>query len=114
MDFKFDLEHSQFSWRYFGRTVTNEKFWNALMTETQITISIENLAPTNGTSLTPFWFGLHDGNFDTYDRGRPASQGVERIAEDGTTAAITQEFNQAGFGAIQGVVTGANGPIAPQ
>jgi Ca2+-binding RTX toxin-like protein len=84
------------------------------MAETQITISIENLAPTNGTSLTPFWFGLHDGNFDTYDRGRPASQGVERIAEDGTTEAITQEFNQAGFGTVQGVVAGANGPIAPQ
>jgi Ca2+-binding RTX toxin-like protein len=84
------------------------------MAETQITVSIENLAPTNGTSLTPFWFGLHDGNFDTYDRGRPASQGVERIAEDGTTEAITQEFNQAGFGTVQGVVAGANGPIAPQ
>jgi Ca2+-binding RTX toxin-like protein len=84
------------------------------MTETQITISIENLAPTAGTSLTPFWFGLHDGNFDTYDRGRPASQGVERIAEDGTTEAITQEFNQAGFGTTQGVIAGANGPIAPQ
>ncbi|NJL23505.1 MAG: hypothetical protein HC895_26120 [Leptolyngbyaceae cyanobacterium SM1_3_5] len=84
------------------------------MAKTQITISIENLAPVNGTSLTPFWFGFHDGNFDTYDRGRPASQGVERIAEDGTTEAITQEFNQAGFGTIQGVVAGANGPIAPQ
>jgi Ca2+-binding RTX toxin-like protein len=84
------------------------------MTETQITISIENLAPANGTSLTPFWFGLHDGNFDTYDRGRPASPGVERIAEDGTTTAITQEFNQAGFGKVQGVVAGASGPIAPK
>ncbi len=51
------------------------------MVDTQITITVENLAPTNGTSLTPFWFGLHDGNFDTYDRGRPASLGLERIAE---------------------------------
>jgi Ca2+-binding RTX toxin-like protein len=84
------------------------------MSETQITISIENLAPINGTSLTPFWFGLHDGNFDTYDRGRPASLGIERIAEDGTTATITQEFTQAGFGTVQGTVTGANGPIAPK
>jgi Ca2+-binding RTX toxin-like protein len=84
------------------------------MSETQITISIENLAPANGTSLTPFWFGLHDGNFDTYDRGRPASLGVERLAEDGTTATITQEFSQAGFGTVQGTVAGANGPIAPK
>lgn len=84
------------------------------MAETLLTISFENLAPTNGTSLTPFWFGLHDGNFDTYDRGRPASPGVEQIAEDGTTEAITQEFNQAGFGTVQNVVAGANGPIAPK
>jgi hypothetical protein len=83
------------------------------MANTNITIVIENLAPTSGTSLTPFWVGLHDGNFDTYDRGRPASQGVERVAEDGTTAAISQEFTQAGFGSVQGVVAGANGPIAP-
>jgi Ca2+-binding RTX toxin-like protein len=84
------------------------------MADTQITISIENLAPTNGTSLTPFWFGLHDGNFDTYDRGRPASPGLEQIAEDGATTGITQEFAQAGFGSVQGTIAGANGPIAPR
>jgi Ca2+-binding RTX toxin-like protein len=76
-----------------------------------IFISVQNLAPQNGTALTPLWFGLHNGRFDTLDRGRTASLGVERIAEDGNTAAITQEFNQAGFGKTQGVVAGPNGPI---
>lgn len=84
------------------------------MTDTQITISIKNLAPTNGTSITPVWFGFHDGNFDTYDRGRPVSEGVERLAEDGITTAISEEFTQAGFGTVQGAVAGVNGPIAPQ
>ncbi|MEM1310044.1 MAG: spondin domain-containing protein [Cyanobacteria bacterium P01_H01_bin.153] len=79
--------------------------------QTQLTISVENLAPENGTSLTPFWFGFHNGSFDTYDRGRPASEGLERIAEDGTTDAITNEFAQAGFGTVQGVVGAA--PIGP-
>lgn len=84
------------------------------MPETQITISVKNLASPNGTSITPLWFGLHDGNFDTYDRGRPVSQGVERLAEDGITTAISEEFTQAGFGTVQGAVAGLNGPIAPQ
>ena len=79
--------------------------------QTQLTISVENLAPENGTSLTPFWFGFHDGNFDTYDRGRPASEGLERIAEDGTTDEISREFDLAGFGLVQGTVGEA--PIAP-
>ena len=79
--------------------------------QTQLTISVENLAPQNGTSLTPFWFGLHNGSFDTYDRGRPASLGLEQVAEDGNNAGITQEFEQAGFGTVQGTVGAA--PIAP-
>lgn len=79
--------------------------------QTQLTIAIENLAPTNGTSLTPFWVGFHNGNFDTYDRGRPASLGLERIAEDGDTAEITREFNLAEFGTVQGTV--GSGPILP-
>lgn len=79
--------------------------------QTQLTITIENIAPTSGTSLTPFWFGFHNGNFDTYDRGRPASLGVERIAEDGNTAEISREFDLAGFGSVQGTV--GNGPINP-
>lgn len=79
--------------------------------QTQLTISIENLAPENGTSLTPFWFGFHNGSFDTYDRGRPASLGLERVAEDGTTDEISREFDLAGFGTVQGTIGSA--PIGP-
>lgn len=81
------------------------------MTTQVITIAIENLAPQNGTSLTPFWFGLHNGSFDTYDRGRPASLGLERVAEDGNTEEISREFELAGFGTIQGTI--GSGPIGP-
>ncbi|WP_373543564.1 spondin domain-containing protein [Chamaesiphon sp.] len=85
--------------------------------QTQLTIEVENLAPTKGTLLTPVWFGFHNGMFDTYDRGRPASLGVERIAEDGNVSVIGAEFRQSGFGTVAGVVTGplvgAPGPIDP-
>jgi RTX calcium-binding nonapeptide repeat (4 copies)/Spondin_N len=81
--------------------------------QTQLTIEIENLAPTKGTLLTPVWFGFHNGMFDTYDRGRPASLGVERIAEDGNAMALGAEFRQSGFGTVAGVVAGPAGTPGP-
>lgn len=32
-------------------------------------VSVENLAPQNGSLLTLLWVGFHDGVFDIYDRG---------------------------------------------
>ncbi len=81
--------------------------------QTQLTIEIENLSPTNGTLLTPVWFGFHNGTFDTYDRGRPASPGLESIAEDGAVDLISREFNLAGFGTVQGAVLGLAGTPGP-
>ncbi|MEL6929529.1 MAG: spondin domain-containing protein, partial [Cyanobacteria bacterium J06600_6] len=75
----------------------------------EVTITVENLSPENGTALTPLWFGLHDGNFDTYDRGRPVSGGLESLAEDGATAGISSEFLASGAGFIDGAVTGDGG-----
>jgi Ca2+-binding RTX toxin-like protein len=80
---------------------------------TQLTISIENLAPTNGTLLTPVWFGFHNGTFDSYDRGRPVSPGLESVAEDGAVDVISREFNLAGFGTVQGAVLGLQGTPGP-
>ncbi len=81
--------------------------------EIKLTIEIENLAPTNGALLTPVWFGIHNGTFDTYDRGRPVSPGLESIAEDGAVDIISREFNLAGFGTVQGAVLGLAGAPGP-
>jgi Ca2+-binding RTX toxin-like protein len=81
-----------------------------------VTVSIENLSPEDGAFLTPLWFGFHDGTFDTYDRGRPVSPGLESLAEDGATELISQEFDLAGFGTVQGTILGGEdtpGPIDP-
>ena len=40
-------------------------------------ISIENLGPTQGGLVTPLWVSLHDGSFDLFDVGTPASTGIE-------------------------------------
>lgn len=81
------------------------------MSTQKLSISVENLAPQNGTSLTPTWVGFHNGGFDTYNRGEAVTQGLERIAEDGITSVISQEFADSGFGDVDGVAGAA--PITP-
>ena len=77
-----------------------------------VQVIVENISPVNGTSLTPFWVGFHDGNFDSYDPGDPVTPGLERLAEDGNTEVISEEFLDSGFGLVDGTVGG--GPIAPE
>lgn len=62
-----------------------------------VMVTIENLAPDNGTYLTPLWVGFHDGSFDSYDPDAAASAGLERIAEDGNPADLSQAFIDSGF-----------------
>ena len=84
----------------------------------RLKITVENLAPANGgTFLTPVWVGAHDGTFDLYDRDAPNfREGLERIAEDGTTDTIDQEFMTEQPNGSAGVVLGGlgvPGPIDP-
>ncbi|MGD1920601.1 MAG: spondin domain-containing protein [Pleurocapsa sp.] len=86
------------------------------MPETNVTVTIENLAPENGTFITPVWVGFHNGGFDTYDRGRPVSPGLESLAEDGDTSGISQEFLDSGNGTVDATLLGlegVEGPIDP-
>jgi hypothetical protein len=76
-------------------------------------ITIDNLAPTNGTALTRTWFGFHNGSFDLYNRGEAVTTGLERIAEDGNVAILNEEFLAAGGGSVQGVITGPAGIPGP-
>ncbi|MEL6579958.1 MAG: spondin domain-containing protein [Cyanobacteria bacterium J06621_12] len=75
----------------------------------EVTVTVENLSPENGTALTPLWVGLHNGDFDTYDSGRPASAGLESLAEDGATEGIAAEFLDSGFGFVEGTIPGNEG-----
>ncbi len=89
-----------------------------------VEVSITNLAPVGGTFLTPFWAGLHDGQFTTMTEGSAASPFLERIAEDGSVGPIRAAFAASGHGFADGVAFGAvsqlpdgspvgPGPIAP-
>lgn len=46
-------------------------------------VTLENLAQENGHTLSPLWFGFHDGDFNTFDLGSPAPSSIENLAEEG-------------------------------
>lgn len=60
---------------------------HAISSQEQVTleVTVENLSPENGAIVTPVWFGLHDGSFDTFEVGESASSGVMYLAEEGIT-----------------------------
>jgi hypothetical protein len=76
----------------------------------KVRVTIQNLAPEHGNYLTPAWVGFHDGSFDLYDQGAPASAALERLAEDGNTQPISDAFAASGAGAAQATLLG---PIIP-
>lgn len=80
---------------------------------TEITVTIENLAPENGNFLTPVWVGFHDGSFDIYNIGAPATPALERLAEDGATGPLSDAFALSGAGTVDATILGPSGPIAP-
>ncbi|MEM7593345.1 MAG: spondin domain-containing protein [Cyanobacteria bacterium P01_A01_bin.83] len=60
---------------------------NVISSQEQVTleVTVENLSSENGADITPVWFGLHDGSFDTFEVGESASSGVMHLAEDAIT-----------------------------
>ncbi|ADE13480.1 conserved hypothetical protein [Nitrosococcus halophilus Nc 4] len=58
----------------------------------EVTVTIENLSPSNGLFLTPVWVGFHNGNFDIYDLNTPASSALEQLAEDRNNDPLSAEF----------------------
>ena len=73
-----------------------------------VRVSIKNSAMTDGTFLTPFWVAFHDGSFNTYDLGEPASEGLEHMAEDGDSSTLSTEFAALGSG-FDAVITNPEG-----
>lgn len=66
-------------------------------------------------SLTPLWFGFHNGLFDAFDAGSAASPALEAIAELGDVGPITADFTAAPGvpGDIQGVAAAAGNGVPP-
>lgn len=81
-----------------------------------LSVTVENLAPTDGVFLTPVWVGFHDGSFDLYNSAEAASAELERLAEDGNTAPLSAAFAASSAGSAGGTdanVFGPGGPFSP-
>ena len=92
--------------------------------EQGVIVLINNRPGQNATFQTPVWVGFHDGNFDIYDRGVaasslpiPGSDALERLAEDGSTGPISNDFATlvpTGTDATLGSNTPGRPPLAPR
>ncbi|MEM8944490.1 MAG: spondin domain-containing protein [Planctomycetota bacterium] len=58
----------------------------------RVRVDITSNAPDGGVALTPVWVGFHDGSFDSYNGGLSSQEGLERLAEDGNTSVISDDF----------------------
>jgi hypothetical protein len=69
-----------------------------------ITVNIENTMAGDSFFLTPFWIGVHNGGFDTYDSGAMASEfsGLTELAETGNTSPLSGAFSSSAAGAAGG------------
>ena len=78
-----------------------------------ITVTIENLQPADGFSLTPVWVGVHNGTFTNFENGASADgyAGLEAIAELGDTTTRSGAFNTIATSGVD--ATFASGTGAP-
>ena len=67
---------------------------NTITEPTKISVSVANTAPENGQTLSFTWFGLHDGSFDYFNEGEPASEAVRVLAEDAMTGDPQGQFTE--------------------
>lgn len=73
-----------------------------------INISISNPG-SSSFSLTPLWYGFHDGGFDVFDPGATASGALEALAEDGIVSGLQSDFSMFAPLGQQGVLAAPGG-----
>lgn len=69
-----------------------------------VVVVVENTQNLDGFFFTPFWVAAHNGNFDVWSTGEPASNfvGLEALAEEGDTAPIGSAFETSPAGTAGG------------
>lgn len=72
-----------------------------------VTVTVENLAPTDSVSFAPLRFGFHNGTFDAFNSGEAATAPIISIAEGGSGADWFPAFAAAEPNAVLGSTMGA-------
>jgi hypothetical protein len=73
----------------------------------RVTVTIENVAPTNSVSFAPLRVGFHNGTYDAFNNGQTATAPIVSIAEGGSGSAWFPAFQAADPTAVLGSVGGA-------
>ena len=79
----------------------------------RVQVTVENLAGPGGTFLTPVFVGFHDGSGNLFDVGSAVSDGFERLAEDGSTQFLANEFRAGNPSRVAGALPGGLGAFPP-
>ena len=82
---------------------------NTAVAQQDLRISIQNNQTAGGFYLTPLWFGIHNGGFDTFNLGDAASSAIEAIAEGGDVSGLNADFAAAQPSGQQGVILSPGG-----
>lgn len=70
----------------------------------QVTVTVENLAPSNSVSFAPLHLGFHQGIFDAFDEGNVAASGIVTVAEGGSGTIWQSDFASSEPNATRGVI----------
>jgi len=71
-----------------------------------VTVTVSNLAPTNGIAFAPLHVGFHSGGFDAFDLGSVAATPIVSVAEGGAGGAWQAAFAAVDPTATRGTVGG--------
>ncbi|MEO0399372.1 MAG: spondin domain-containing protein [Pseudomonadota bacterium] len=78
---------------------------------TMVQVTVTNTQQSGGLSLTPVYFGFHNGNVDLFDVSEAASAGIEEIAETGGFGTLRDERLAQQTSSVGGVAFGGGGLI---
>lgn len=75
-----------------------------------VTVTVQNLAPTNSISFAPLHLGFNNGSFDAFNLGGVATAPIISVAEGGVGGAWQAAFGAADPTATRGTIAG---PLLP-
>jgi hypothetical protein len=78
----------------------------ATAAERDVTVTIQNLAPTNSVAFAPLHLGFHSGSFDAFNLGQVAGEAIVSVAEGGAGGAWQAAFATADPSATRGTIGG--------
>ena len=79
--------------------------------QVQVTVNIQNLAPTNSVAVAPLHLAFNNGTFDAFNIGGVGGAAIVSVAEGGAGGAWQAAFAAADPTATRGTIGG--GPLLP-